>query len=302
MTHDRNPVQVEEYTDTAEDRVAYGRLSERRLPGWPVMHRSPKQVGAFAFWAVRRDGELLGYADCGEFPGVDDRDAFHVWIVADPDTSERGIGTALLKACREFARKHDRSVLVTSIDQEDAPANVWMVNRGFEVHGESIRYELSTDWPELLGHDLTFTDAADADEATRRRILNMALLTHNRHVFPGGGAWQETMEEVEEAFFEPEQCRVTVGWRGGEPVAWAAWQRDGQKVLVRETCVLMSDEYDQAQTLTEVARSSGAEIMEIVASPQTHPLVTAVIRARDPRVLAVRRTWRGGMTDREPRV
>lgn len=299
MTHDRIRVQVEEYADTPEDRTAYERLSERRLPGWPVMHRDPQQVGAFAFWAVRRDGELLGYADCGEFPGVHDPHAFHVWIVADRDTSGQGIGTALLEASRDFARKHDRSVLVTSIDQEDAPANAWMVNRGFDVHGESIRYELSTDWPELHGQDLVFTDAADADEATRRRILNMALLTHNRHVFPGGGAWQETMEDIEGAFFEPEECRVTVGWRGDEPVAWAAWQLNANKVLVLETCVLTSDEHDQDQMLTEVARTSGAEVMEIVASPQTHPLVTGVIRARDPRVLAVRRTWRGGMTDRE---
>ncbi|HEY0452746.1 GNAT family N-acetyltransferase [Actinophytocola sp.] len=290
---------VEAYRDTPEYRAAYDRLSERRLPGWPVWHHGADEVGdAFAFWAVRQGGELVGYADCGDIPGVEDPEAFHVWIVTDPDVAGTGAGVALLDRARGFARAHGRTALVTSVDQDDERANRWMASRGFEVHGESVGYELAAGPLAASTSDLTVTDGAELSDVDRRRVVELLVSTHNRLVFPGGGVVREPAAELESAYLDPGQCRLTVGWRDGEPVTWAAWADDEQTAAVLESGVADDDPADTAAVLAQVAARARAGTLRITASPQTHPVLTKVIRGQEHRVLAVRQTWRGGMVDR----
>lgn len=126
-----------DFTDPA-DREALERLSRARVPDEPVRHREPADGLDMIGRAVRTDDGLAAYLDCGQLPGIDDADTYHLWILVHPDHSRHGLGRAMLAQARAHAVAAGRSRLLTAVNDADDIARSWLQSEEFESLGRIV--------------------------------------------------------------------------------------------------------------------------------------------------------------------
>lgn len=132
-------------------------------------------------WVAETGGGVWGLVHLYFFP-FDPPGFLHARVFVHPESRGQGVGRALWAVLERAAREAGAASLAADVDDADPASLAWAERRGFTRHAHRFASELDLtafdETPHLPAlaqveaQGVTFTDLADADEATLDRYLN----------------------------------------------------------------------------------------------------------------------------------